>query len=430
MKITAVICEYNPFHNGHQYQLEQIRRKSNCDYIIVLMSGYFTQRGIPAITDPMLRTQMALLGGADLALQLPVLFSTASAPAFAGGSISILNGLGCVDMLAYGTEQDNALYQDMIHLLNEEPPEYVKCLKANLSSGKSYPSAMEEAVFQLLGKRNKQTRESFHNLFSPNNILGIEYEKALCRSKSRIKSFPTLRVGCGYHDLNCQSTYASASAIRSAINACYYNASSNTIEEKERSKQSLQSISHCMPEFARTLLEKHFKATPPITADDFSSMLYLALTRVQSTQRAYPNCSIDFLNRIKNNLNTFCSFMQFAELLKSKNITFANICRCLTYVLLDISKEDWQFAQSTPDACYARVLGFKKSAAPLLHHIHHHSSIPIISKLADAKNILPDNAMRILEADLRAAQLYHGVEQIKTHRLTLNEFQRQLVILP
>lgn len=433
MKTTAVICEYNPFHNGHQYQLDQIRKKNNCDYIIALMSGYFTQRGAPALTNPMLRARMALLGGADLVIQLPALFSTASAPRFASGAISILNSLGCVDTLAYGIEQQTeaSLFHDVVNLLNEEPPEYANLLKTGLSAGNNYPFAMEHAAFSILGKKHKQTKEMFHLLFSPNNILGIEYEKALRRSQSRITSMPILRIGSGYHDQNCDSPYASASAIRAAIEACPYKIDENSSISAEQLARRLNSISFCLPTYARALLESHLKTTPPIAADDVSSMLYLALMRLDSKQCVYPDCNIDFLNKIKKNVNNFCSFSQFAMLLKSKNITYANICRCLSYILLDITKKDWQQAQTSQESSgYARILGFKKSAAPLLRQIRRHSSIPLISKLADAKKALSDDALRVFDIDLRAAALYHGIEQIKSGQPVLNEFQRQLIILP
>ena len=209
MKVVGIIAEYNPFHKGHEYQIRYAREILGADYIVVAMSGDFVQRGAPALMEKHLRAEMALLGGADLILEMPVQTATASAEGFAAGGVSLLDGLGVVDELCFGSEcGDTETLMNIAQILIKEPFEYRKLLQQNLRTGMSFPAARSSALIRYM--REKAT--SVHNTFgvssehielilsSPNNILGIEYCKALLRLNSRILPHALLRKGCGYHD--------------------------------------------------------------------------------------------------------------------------------------------------------------------------------------------------------------------------------------
>ncbi|MCM1538856.1 MAG: nucleotidyltransferase family protein [bacterium] len=260
MKIAAVIAEYNPFHNGHAYQLQRIKKDYGYDFVIVVMSGDFTQRGEPAIVDKHARAQMALLGGADLVIELPAYYACASAEYFATGAVSVLHGLGCVDALFFGSESEDtdascpkppALFMRAAEILLKEPAVYRDTLADSLRRGRGYAAARMEALTaamrhndmtmppdaatQLDAATTKSVAAMPINtacgtsdgadkpdalsatLSQPNNTLGIEYCKALLRIQSSIQPFAIKRIGGGYHDTDTTDAYASAEAIRTHL---------------------------------------------------------------------------------------------------------------------------------------------------------------------------------------------------------------------
>lgn len=196
MKIVGIIAEYNPFHNGHQYHIDQALQKTGADAAIVLMSGDFVQRGAPAIAPKHLRAKAALLGGASLILELPVLFSCGSAELFARGAVSIFNSLGCISYLCFGSEcGDIKKLNRLARILSEEPEVYRQLLQDELRKGRPFPQARQTALSAYT--KDPSLAEI---LSSPNNTLGIEYLKALRYFKSPIQPFAIPREGSGYHD--------------------------------------------------------------------------------------------------------------------------------------------------------------------------------------------------------------------------------------
>ena len=194
MKVNGIVAEYNPFHNGHKYLLTESARKTGADYTVVVMSGDFVQRGAPAITDKFSRAQMALACGADLVLELPALYAAASAEFFAEGAVALFNGLNVVTDLCFGSEcGDVSILRQIAEILAEEPEAYSLSLKQYLRQGLSYPNARNEALIQ-----NYPFLGHHKNVFSsPNNILGIEYIKAILRSGSSLHPVTVLRTGAG-----------------------------------------------------------------------------------------------------------------------------------------------------------------------------------------------------------------------------------------
>ena len=183
MKIVGLITEYNPFHNGHKYHIEKAKEITGAEYVIAVMSGDFVQRGAPAVMPKHLRAEMALHGGCDMIIELPVRYATGSAEYFASGAISILDGLGCVDAICFGSEcGDYASLEKIAKVLADEPDDYKLLLQNNLKAGYSFPVARQIALENYFhdDKLNAVIKE-------PNNILGIEYIKAMLSRNSSMK---------------------------------------------------------------------------------------------------------------------------------------------------------------------------------------------------------------------------------------------------
>lgn len=410
MQVNGIIAEYNPFHNGHRYHLTETLSRTGADYTIVVMSGDFVQRGAPALLDKHRRAEMALRCGADLVLELPVLYAASSAEYFASGAVALLDKLGVVTHLSFGSEcGDTELLRQIAEILVREPPEYTATLKKLLQQGLSYPLARTKALLQHYPFLDNH-REVFS---SPNNILGIEYIKALIRRDSAITPAALLRKGSGYHDRQTSGSYCSALAIRQAL--C--------------SGHTPPALSQLMPEESAGLLLDFLSSRSPVRANDFSGLLHykLVLEEAEGYQR-YLDVSPDLSDRIRNRLPEYVCFEDFCDLLKTKELTYTRISRCLLHILLNLTKEDMTLGQSLDNAAYARVLGFKRSAAPLLSAIGRASSIPLVTKLADAGQILSPEALQLLSRDILAANIYQTVAG--SGRTPVNEYTVPLCIIP
>ncbi len=209
MKICAIICEYNPFHNGHLYQLREAKRLSGADALLCVMSGNFVQRGEAAVLEKHLRAKHAVLAGADLVIELPTLFATSTAELFAKGAIRLIASIPDVDTLCFGAENADAeAFLSAAKLLNDEPPDVSAQIKELTAKGLSYAKARATAYAPYLGNEI---------LTSPNNVLGVEYARAILSAKANIRLFPIKRVGSGYNESNLTGEYSSATAIRKAI---------------------------------------------------------------------------------------------------------------------------------------------------------------------------------------------------------------------
>ena len=230
MKIAGIIAEYNPFHKGHEYQITYTREHLGADYVIVAMSGDYVQRGTPALLPKHIRSEMALKCGADLVLELPVSVSTASAELFAKGGVQLLENLGVVDFLCFGSESGSVSeLKSLAAILTEEPEEYKQVLKKHLSQGKTFPSARALALQEYTKTVSCDSlKHAEEILLSPNNILGIEYCKALLRVKSCIEPCTLKREGAGYHDTSLFNQNPSASAIRK-----HFLSSENNLKDME-----------------------------------------------------------------------------------------------------------------------------------------------------------------------------------------------------
>lgn len=412
MKTVGIIAEYNPFHNGHLYQLKKAKEITGADFAVVVMSGDFTQRGTPAVFDKYTRCRLSLLAGADLCIELPVVYATASAELFAKGAVSLLSALG-VDALCFGSEcGEIAPLREIASLLFAEPPAYKEALNKALKEGLSFPSARAVAVRKCahagsLPGADVTASSSLSGvdaaasdvLASPNNILGIEYLKALLALEKNGQHAPVpytiKREGDGYlsHTLS-EESFCSAMALRKGI--------------AEENPDLLRYV----PESIRQEFSDTCQTKSALCADDFSGMLfYKLLSEKDAGYDSYLDVSSDLSDKIRKNLGTFTTFSAFCEnSLKSKDITLTRVYRSLLHILLSIKKEDLPAA-----APYARILGFRESSFEVFGCLSK-ENIPLLSRLKDASSLLSPEALSCLSKDIFAAQLYEHVRmQHKLH---------------
>ena len=406
--ITGIIAEYNPFHNGHAYQIEQARLLTGCDFLVVVMSGDYVQRGAPAVFDKYTRARMALACGADLVLELPVACSCASAEFFASGAVSLLDGLGCVDFLCFGSESgDLQSLMEPARILAKESPVFQEALRRGLSLGLSFPAARKEAF--------RACASNPDILDLPNNILGIEYLKALLQRESILKPVTIKREGQGYHDTLLDSRFASASGIR------------RFLKQEEAPLSALPALKESLPDPVMEVLKDTLAHTLPVWEEDFSMLLrYELLRQSASDLTRYADISPDLGRRLKNCADKFSSFSEFVALVKTKDVTYTRITRALFHILLNLTGKDTRNSVAMP---YARILGFRKDHSRILGLLKENSRIPIIPKAADYKTYLTPDLQPLFEKDLFAANLYETIAAAKQKRAFLHDLKRSPVIL-
>ena len=360
----------------------------------MVMSGDFTQRGTPAVFDKYTRCRLSLLAGADLCIELPVVFATASAELFAKGAVSLLSALG-VDALCFGSEcGEIAPLQKIASLLFAEPPAYKEALNKALKEGLSFPSARAAAVRKCThaGSLSGVDAAASDVLASPNNILGIEYLKTLLALEKNGQHAPVpytiKREGDGYlsHTLS-EESFCSAMALRKGI--------------AEENPDLLRYV----PESIRQEFADTCQTKSALCADDFSGMLfYKLLSEKDAGYDAYLDVSSDLSDKIRKNLAFFTTFSAFCEnSLKSKDITLTRLYRSLLHILLSIKKEDLPAA-----APYARILGFREASIEVFGCLSK-ENIPLLSRLKDASSLLSPEALSCLSKDIFAAHLYEHV---------------------
>lgn len=420
--ITGIIAEYNPFHKGHDYQIKQARKLTGDRYVLVIMSGDFVQRGAPAVFDKYARTRMALLGGADAVLELPSCWACGSAEYFSKGAVGILDALDCVDHLCFGSESGDVVScQKLGQVLDKEPEEFQNFLRDSLKEGLPFPAARKSALKKYLEARHDQSFSGdalfsgIENLLdSPNNLLGIEYCKALSRLNSRISPVTVKREGAGYHDESLSQPLSSATAVRRLLTGPKY-------EDMPLEKLLAYTQPDSVAAFTKDLLSWDL----PVTEDDFSLLLkYRLLLHTPEELAGFADVSLDLARRIIRERNHFASFSQFISLLKTREMTYTRISRALLHILLSITKEDMS---ETPG--YVRLLGFRKESSSLLRMLQDSSRIPVITKAADYRKMLPEDCRKAFEKDLFCADLYESVKAEKSQKTFVSDLQKSPVIL-
>lgn len=412
MKVCGIIAEYNPFHNGHLHHLQESIRLSQADYTIVVMSGNFMQRGTPALMDKYERASAALECGADLVIELPAYYATGSAEYFALGAVSLLHKIGVVTHLCFGSECGNLDFLSKVaEITSDESSAYQKCLQSHLRSGKSYPLSRTAAIIEV----SPELSASISCLSSPNNILGIEYIKALRRLNSSIIPITLKRCGSDYHDIRLGINQSSATAIRQALY--------NNVDLKELSTQ--------MPKASFKILSNYLQENQPVFLRDFAEVLYYKLlTERDNGFTDYIDVSQALSYRICKNLYSFNGFEAFCDLLKTKEVTYSRISRCLFHILLDMRKEELdKYINELDITPYVRILGFRKASTDLLKEMSNASKIPLITKLADAQTFLSEGAYEMLKKEILINDIYSCIRASKNKKPMTNEYSTPIVIV-
>ena len=388
--ILGIICEYNPFHNGHLYHLNESKKLTNSDYSVAIISGNFTQRGEPSIVSKWVKTEMALKCGVDLVLELPTIYSISSAENFAYGAIKILDSLNIVDYIAFGSEcGDISILDDIVQVLVEEPKAYRTLLSHELSTGVSFPKAREKALMMYLGNMRR-----FANvLSSPNNILGIEYLKALKKQNSIIQPVTIKRQESDHNNnmFTSSSRFASGSAIRSACLST-----------------NIDNLQKYMPEDSFYLLEECLKKG--IYVKDlscFDKEILYTLRKMSTSEIAnLPDVSEGLEYAIKNAANSCNSVVELLTLIDTKRYTKTRLQRIFLYAILGITKDDMQLSKKiTP---YIRVLGFNENGKELISESTRRN--PKLNLITSPKKFMDDssnkNLKHLLQKDIWASNVY------------------------
>ncbi len=381
MTSLGIIAEYNPFHNGHLHHITKSKKISGADSVIVVMSGNFTQRGLPACCDKFTRSKMALLEGADIVLELPTYYASSSAQYFAYGAVEILDKCNMVNFISFGSENGNIDNLKKIDLfINHNKNKYDELLKKFLKEGFSYPASQEQAL-RLLGEINYASKS--------NNILAIEYLKALKKLNSSIKPITIKRYGTDYHDLNKWDNIASASAIRN-----FYRNNDFENFKDTMPKKSLEIFLNSMNEY-------------DFNYDNLSKIFnYIFSLKTKDDLLQIVDMNEELYNRIKKARNEEFVLTKIIDKVKCKNYTHTRIQRVVTNIILN-NEKNYFYNILDSSQPYIRVLGFRKEKSDLLGDLVNKSSLPVIINLKNSKKILNEYGKIILEKELATTEIFN-----------------------
>ena len=410
MKTIGIVAEFNPFHKGHLHLIEQCKKSLDADRVVVIMSGDFVQRGAPAIMDKFTRTKMALSCGADVVLELPIYYSLGSAEYFASGAVSILDSLGCIDYLCFGSEcGDISRLTEVAKILADEPVWFKDALSENLREGLSFAKARQNAL------RNDLSSV----LASPNNILAIAYIKALILRGSNIKPFTLKRIGAAYNSTEV-SEFSSATAIRELMLSKTLNIPAACGDNRNLSDETLSST---LPASCAELIINY--PNKFATTIDFSKLLWYKLTLEKNNGFSdYLDITEDLSNKLISAVEKFTSFDDLCFILKSKELAYSRISRSLMHILLDIRADKMALFKADNYTGYARILGAKKGSFDLLKVFRTNSGVPVIGNLKEA-NSLSGLQKDLFDSTILSSNIYTGL----FFDNTLNEYKQPLILM-
>ncbi|MDE7390371.1 MAG: nucleotidyltransferase family protein [Lachnospiraceae bacterium] len=379
MKTTAIICEYNPFHNGHKYLIEKAR-EGGATHIMAVMGGNFLQRGECAVMDKFSRARAAVLCGVDLVIELPVVYAVSGAEGFASGAVEIIEKSGCVDEICFGTEGAGENELAAAASLTESPNVINRCTEL-LHLGYSHPRAMQTALLQL-GDEYKLLAKL---LEKPNNTLAVEYIKALNRLNSKIQPKAVSRIAVEHNSDETCGCYASASKIRQLM------------------ADGDSSFFDYIPKQACDIIkEKSKSGFCPASVRYGEKAILSALRRLTPEDLAQiPDVTEGLENRLYRAVRQGCSFEEIISQTKSKRYTYTRISRIIMRAYLGITR---QTAGLSPQ--YIRVLGFNDKGAELLSKMKDSAVLPTVVSVKKDMQKLGENAKAMLQTDILATDLY------------------------
>ena len=389
MKILGIVSEYNPFHNGHLYHLNESIKKTKADYTVCIMSGNFLQRGEPALYNKWIRANMAVKSGIDIVFELPTVFACNSAEYFAQGSINLLDGLGCVTHLSFGSEDgtiDNL--KEISNILAYESDSFKEKLHHYLDSGISFPAAREKALMDY--------GISADILEQSNNVLGIEYLKSIKRLNSKIEPVTIKRYGAGYNDTSINGDICSATAIRSTL------FKTNDIEQ----------IKSVVPEDTFSAIANSIKdgISPTYLNNLFDLISYKLLSTSTEDLKDIFSFSEGIENRMMKIVRSCETTDDLISAIKSKRYTQTRVQRMLMHALLGFTKNKVSSLINDDSKMYLRVLGVSKKGSSLIRHIKNEelNKYPIITNINH--EVDKDSSIRdLLNIDIMASDIYNLV---------------------
>ncbi|MDO5382578.1 MAG: nucleotidyltransferase [Eubacteriales bacterium] len=416
MKAVGLITEYNPMHNGHLYHISEAKKISGADLTIAVMSGNYVQRGEPSIIDKYSKTKIAMESGIDLVIELPAVYSLLSAEGFAKGAVGICNHL-YVDSIVFGSESGDINQLDCIaSLLVNESEEFKEIVRKYSSQGESYASSRQLAVKSILG-------EQYSSLLSDsNNILGIEYLKAVKTLKYDIKTYTIKREGSEYNDENINKcNYSSATSIRNII-----------LNPQYTHENIVNTIKNNVPNSLLNYINESFK---PVALSDYSDILSYRLTMLLKESEynkdsffeilsKYPDVNRDISNAVFNQSYSVISgknvwdYEAFAANIRSKNIALSRVKRILMRLILGLDNNALEFYKDVP---YIRILGFNNKGRQYLSELKKKTDIPLIIKTADYK--------KLLNYEFNCCNIYNNIVYSKYKTILSNEYNSGPVII-
>jgi len=431
MSVLGIVSEYNPFHNGHKYHLEQSKVLCGSDYVVCVMSGNFIQRGEPAVIDKWARAEMALLSGVDLVIELPVVYAMSSAEFFAYGAVKILDSIGITDFICFGSEAGSLdELNNIADILNSEPEKYKSSLKGFLSEGLSFPAARENALNIYLKAAGHKSDNPGELIKGSNNILAIEYLKALKKSGSKIKPQTIKRIANTYSSDKLEGTISSATAIRSHI------LSMEEMKKNRTSKASdlqvlMDSLADSLPPLCFSILQREFKAgRGPVFSADFESSVLSALRRMNAEEISkLPYIAEGLENRIKSAADISGSLNSLIENVSTKRYTRTRIQRCLFSILTGLKNKEFLEFNLWGGPQYIRILGFNNKGRQLLSEINKYASLPVIIKTADFKNSCNPLLSKMLDIESASTDQYVLAYSGQDNKKSGQEYTRNIVFL-
>ena len=395
MNVLGIIAEYNPLHLGHFQHMQQAKAAAGCSQVVVVLSGNFVQRGEPAILDKWLRTRMALEAGADMVLELPLYYATASAGSFAYGGVTLLERTGVVDALCFGSECGTLPpLAAAAELLSQESDGFKTRLREGLGQGASFPAARAQAM----------AAGGMPGLSAPNDTLGVEYLRALRRLGSRITPFTLPRQ---------RFLLNAAKDVRRALLA----------GETEAALESA-------PSALRPLVAGALATHGPATLDNLSDAFQYMLRTVPATQLGE---IWDVAEGLEHRFLAASSHAKLSDVLaavKTKRYTYTRVQRAALHMLLGITHAAFMACEAAGGPQYIRVLGFRRAAAPLLGEMARRATLPVVTNVAN--HALPPGSLaaHMLAEEARATGIYAmAFPQKNGRRRILNEYRQPLVVV-
>ncbi len=393
MKTTAIIAEYNPFHNGHNYQISHAKEITECDNVIIAMSGNYVQRGEAAIYNKYNRAKWAIMSGCDLVIELPTAFSTGSAELFAYSAVDLLNKTGIVDYLVFGCEEDSIdKLQEYAIVFTSEPEQYKFSLKGKLKEGLAFPKARALALSEYL---NDSTACDILN--QPNNILAVEYLKAIIRTDSSIKPLGIKRTDNGYNSETINGKFASATAVRAQI---------------ATGSDDTNLLANVLP---RHVFDDINSQLSSIVLKDFSDMYYYSLI-TDSNFDKYSDISEDLSNKINNLKSEYENIDSFLDSLLSKDETSAHLKRSLLHIMLGITTENINSIKSSGYNHYMFPLAINSANSGIMKDLKQNCDIPLINKFGDFYKFASNEARLLLDINQRADLIYNKISSAKGNK--------------